>query len=271
MMFSALDQRTMQGLRTAWESYGFSVVVAEDVDAIPKDVRYVWATIPLLRINQGLMTQLKQRHNTTVLVPYDSPDALAEIPGLTSTPHFITLQRPLIWHRVIQILKDESQRRSAGIVDKSVRFAAEIQVMEDDDTARVPAVEKTLTIFLVEDNKINQKLGTKMLKTLGYHVITADDGQDAVEKIVEHDSVIDAILMDQSMPRKDGLTATREIRAMEEDGTLSRRRPIIAVTAVVGPEAQGMCRDAGTDDFLPKPLSLAKLDQALKHHLRSVQ
>ena len=77
--------------------------------------------------------------------------------------------------------------------------------------------------------------------------------------------------MDQSMPRKDGLTATREIRMMEEDGTLSRRRKIIAVTAVVGPEAQSMCRDAGTDDFLPKPLSLAKLGQSLKHHLQGVQ
>jgi len=88
--------------------------------------------------------------------------------------------------------------------------------------------------------------------------------------MLEHDDIIDAVLMDQSMPRKDGLTATSEIRTMEEDGTLSRRRPIIAVTAVVGPEAQAMCRDAGTDDFLPKPLSLAKLQQSLKHHLRSV-
>ena len=110
-----------------------------------------------------------------------------------------------------------------------------------------------------------------MLKTLGYQVITADDGQDAIERIQEHDREVDCILMDQSMPRKDGLTATREIRMMEEDGTLSRRRKIIAVTAVVGPEAQSMCRDAGTDDFLPKPLSLAKLGQSLKHHLQGVQ
>ena len=140
---------------------------------------------------------------------------------------------------------------------------------DGDSTQAEPA--KTLTILLVEDNKINQKLGMKMLKTLGYHVLTADDGQEAIERILEHDNVIDAILMDQSMPRKDGLTATREIRTMEEDGTLSRRRPILAVTAVVGPEAQAMCGDAGTDGFLPKPLSLAKLEQSLKHHLRSAQ
>lgn len=270
-LFSALDQRTTEGFLTAWKSFGFEVIIAQDVDAIPSHTRYIWATVPFLRINQGLMRQLMKRPNTTVLVPYDSPDALAEVPGLASTPHFLTLQRPLIWHRIVQTLKDERQNRSKGIVDKAVRFAADVSVMDDTrGAAPTEEVKKTLTVLLVEDNKINQKLGVKMLKTLGYQVITADDGQEAIDRMLEHDQTIDAVLMDQSMPVKDGLTATREIRAMEEDGTLSRRRPIIAVTAVVGPEAQGMCRDAGTDDFLPKPLSLAKLGQSLKHHLRSV-
>lgn len=172
---------------------------------------------------------------------------------------------------------------------------------------------KSQTLLLVEDNKINARLGSKMLKTLGYGVLLAADGQQAVDMTLKHDSVIDAILMDQSMPIKDGLTATREIRALEADGTLkgptysqslaadddlqyssdfhdhrssSRqrvgddsddkdkdkkknsqyrfRRPIIAVTAVVGPHAEAMCKDAGTDAFLAKPLSLEKLKEALE-------
>ncbi len=106
-----------------------------------------------------------------------------------------------------------------------------------------------------------------MLTALKYHVVLADDGEDAIEQIVKHDATVDVILMDQSMPVKDGITATREIRAMEAAGTLSRRRPIIAVTAVVSAQAQALFKAAGAEDFLTKPLSLSKLEQTLAAHL----
>lgn len=106
-----------------------------------------------------------------------------------------------------------------------------------------------------------------MLSALRYQVLTADDGVDAIEQITNHDDTIDAILMDQSMPRKDGVTATKEIRAMEARGTLSRRRVIIALTAVVSAEAQALFKAAGADDFLTKPLSLDQLRQTLAIHL----
>ena len=115
--------------------------------------------------------------------------------------------------------------------------------------------------------QINQKLGKKMLTALKYHVLLADDGEEAIEQIKKHDATVDAILMDQSMPVKDGITATREIRAMEAVGSLSRRRPIIAVTAVVSAQAQALFKTAGADDFLTKPLSLSKLEETLALHL----
>ena len=106
-----------------------------------------------------------------------------------------------------------------------------------------------------------------MLTALKYHVLLADDGVEAIEQILKHDATVDAILMDQSMPMKDGVTATRDIRAMEAAGTLSRRRPIIAVTAVVSAQAQALFKAAGADDFLTKPLSLTKLENTLATHL----
>lgn len=106
-----------------------------------------------------------------------------------------------------------------------------------------------------------------MLTTLGYQVITAEDGFQALDQVRAHDATIDAILMDQSMPNKDGVTATREIRDLEQSGVLSRRRPIIAVTAVVSTQAQALFKDAGADDFLAKPLSLKKLETTLAAHL----
>jgi len=122
-------------------------------------------------------------------------------------------------------------------------------------------------ILLVEDNPINQKLGEKMLVSLGYKVQIAENGQEAVDKLLENDSTIDAILMDQSMPLKDGVMATKEIRELEAAGRISQRHPIIAVTAVVNSQAQALFKAAGADDFLAKPLSLAKLEHTLSIHL----
>jgi CheY-like chemotaxis protein len=106
-----------------------------------------------------------------------------------------------------------------------------------------------------------------MLRKLGYQVLAASDGEDAIAMLMEHGATVDLILMDQSMPKKDGVTATREIRDLEATGKLSGRTPIIAVTAVVNPQAQGSFHDAGADDFLAKPLSLDKLKDTLAMYL----
>lgn len=110
-----------------------------------------------------------------------------------------------------------------------------------------------------------------MLAALHYDVLTADDGVQAIEKMLENDERIDIILMDQSMPRKDGITATREIRALEASGQLSRRRPIIAVTAAVNSQSQDLFKSAGADDFLAKPLSMAKLEATLTSYISESQ
>ena len=106
-----------------------------------------------------------------------------------------------------------------------------------------------------------------MLTALKYKVLLANDGGEAIEQIMKHDATIDAILMDQSMPVKDGITATKEIRALETAGTLTRRRPIVAVTAVVSTQAQALFKAAGADDFLTKPLSLSNLEKTLALYL----
>ncbi len=106
-----------------------------------------------------------------------------------------------------------------------------------------------------------------MLEFLGHKVLTAENGEDAIEQITRYDDVVDLVLMDQSMPKKDGVTATKEIRAMEAAGILTRRHPILAVTAVVSAKSQAMFKAAGSDNFLPKPLSMGKLERALAEYL----
>ena len=125
----------------------------------------------------------------------------------------------------------------------------------------------------MEDNPINARLGSKMLTSLNYTTILAADGLEALDKIRAHDNEVEIVLMDQSMPRMDGLTATREIREMERTGLLTggkrngNRRVIIAVTAVVSAEAEKAFEVAGADGFLAKPLSMKKLEETLERYL----
>lgn len=107
-----------------------------------------------------------------------------------------------------------------------------------------------------------------MLSSLGYAVLLAGDGAQAIEQVMKHDKIIDLIFMDQSMPVKDGIRATREIRDLEKSKKLSKKHPIIALTAVVSTESRAQFKSAGADDFLAKPLSFAQLEQTLATFLR---
>ena len=202
-------------------------------------------------------------------MPYDTQDALKQIPQIMSASQFKPLQKPLIWHTFENRIAATNEPANSKMT-KAVTFAPTVDIVDRDVKEKLqedPAAESSV-ILLVEDNpvmfsssacskerrlihpfQINQKLSKRMLTVLKYQIVTADDGEDAIQQIIDHDVTIDAILMDQSLPRKDGFTATREIRAMEEAGTLSRRRPIIVVTAVVSKEAQALFKDAGANDF----------------------
>ena len=116
-----------------------------------------------------------------------------------------------------------------------------------------------LRVLLVEDNKVNQMVATKLLEKLNITVSTADDGLIAVQKV--QSQTFDIILMDMQMPNMDGVTATKEIR------NLNIPQPkIIALTANAFAENAQECYDAGMDDFLSKPIDFKKLTQTLIHH-----
>jgi PAS domain S-box-containing protein len=106
-------------------------------------------------------------------------------------------------------------------------------------------------VLVAEDNVINQKLLSYMLENLGVSVQVADDGKSAYQQLEQGD--IDLVLMDCQMPEWDGLTATRAVR--EREAKQGRARlPIIALTANAMSGYDEVCRDAGMDDYLIKPL-----------------
>jgi two-component system, sensor histidine kinase and response regulator len=102
-----------------------------------------------------------------------------------------------------------------------------------------PAV-RLLSILLVEDNLVNQKVATRLLARLGHSVVVASDGVKALE-VFTHDA-FDLILMDVQMPIMGGYEATRSIREREQ-GT-GRRVPIVALTAHAMKGDRELCLEA---------------------------
>jgi PAS domain S-box-containing protein len=119
--------------------------------------------------------------------------------------------------------------------------------------------EAGVRLLLVEDNAVNRELVRAMLEPFGVDVETAHDGVAGVEAMRQ--GHFDLVLMDVQMPVMDGLTATREIRAME--GARGAATPIVAMTANVLPEQIATCLAAGMDDHLGKPISPTKLLEAV--------
>ena len=118
--------------------------------------------------------------------------------------------------------------------------------------------EKRPRILVVEDNPDNRTLITDVLDVLEYEVIEAHDGVEGVAKALSEKPSL--ILMDLSLPHKDGWQATRELKANEE----MKDTPIIALTAhaMVGDREKAL--EAGCDDYISKPINLAELSQKLR-------
>jgi len=108
-------------------------------------------------------------------------------------------------------------------------------------------------ILLVEDNELNQEMLRRRLQRAGFTVITACDGQQALDLMVSELPVV--VLMDMSLPVLDGWTACRRARQDER----IRHIPIIALTAHAMEEDRLKALNAGCDDYATKPVDFPAL------------
>lgn len=108
-------------------------------------------------------------------------------------------------------------------------------------------------VLVVEDNEMNRDMLSRRLVRRGYHVETAVDGIDALNKVNRERP--DIILMDMNLPVLDGWEVTRRIKR----DSFTADIPVIALTAhAMGTERQRAI-DAGCDDFDVKPIDFARL------------
>lgn len=119
-------------------------------------------------------------------------------------------------------------------------------------------------VLVVDDNKVNLRVATGLLKKFGIVPDLVDNGQDSVD-MIRRQVQYDLVFMDHMMPELDGIEATKLIRAIGTPYT--DNLPIVALSAnaVKGMEAEFLV--GGMDDFLPKPIDLGMLGEILQKWL----
>src|SRR5260221_8643210 len=120
--------------------------------------------------------------------------------------------------------------------------------------------EKQL-FLLVEDFEDSRFMMRRLLEMAGYKVIEASDGEQAVELAIREQPAL--ILMDLSLPKLDGLAATRQIRQHTDVSKI----PIVAVSAHDSPASRTEALAAGCDEYVTKPIDFDQLDRLLKRFL----
>lgn len=117
------------------------------------------------------------------------------------------------------------------------------------------------TLLIVEDNEMNRDMLSRRLQRRGYDVILASDGAAGLASA--RDNNPDLVLMDMSLPVIDGWEATRQLKAEE----VTRKIPVIALTAHAMSGDRQRAVEAGCDDFDTKPIELARLLEKIEHWL----
>ncbi len=112
-------------------------------------------------------------------------------------------------------------------------------------------------VLVVEDNELNQQVAKGLLEYYGATVTIANHGKEALDMLRQ--SSFDCVLMDIQMPVMDGLEAARLIRASPRWVDML----IIAVTANTDQHHKDLCRSAGMNDFLAKPIDPERLVSTL--------
>lgn len=110
---------------------------------------------------------------------------------------------------------------------------------------------------MVEDFEDSRFMMRRLLEMAGHRVLEATDGEQAIKVALEAHPAL--ILMDLSLPKLDGLAATRKIR----EHKAFRDTPIVAVSAHDGPESKADALAAGCDDYVTKPIDFDGLTKLI--------
>ncbi len=161
-------------------------------------------------------------------------------------------------HSLVELLKARLWGTSdaQGGVQLHLRFPAP---KPTTPVTSLPDAQQHLRILAVDDDPTNLKVLKFLVKKLGHHLTTAENGRDGLDLLDANP--YDALLIDLRMPGMDGFEVTRRVRR-----SLGKSFPIIAVTGDASNESRLLAQECGIDEFLTKPVKCAELGQAINAH-----
>ncbi|WP_430449901.1 ATP-binding protein [Rhodophyticola sp.] len=149
-------------------------------------------------------------------------------------------------------LRDAVMAAALGRETETLSTGSDAQTDPASPAPAVPPPQpRVLRLLAAEDNKTNQLVFRKMIKSLTLDLCMVGNGREALDAYVAHPP--DLVFTDISMPEMDGLEAAREIRAFEARHDLPRV-PIVAMTAHAMDGDEKRIFEAGIDHYLTKPL-----------------
>ena len=167
-----------------------------------------------------------------------------------------------ISHSLVELMSGSFSVTSLPSEGSSFAFTAKF--MMEDGALLQPTLETVqkrdlndISILLVDDNLINQKIMAKLLEAEGFKISLASSGRQAIDMI--QNQTFSLVLMDMQMPELSGIDTTKILR--EEMGMTDL--PIIALTANVMKEDMDMCFAVGMNDFLSKPIDAEKVKEVI--------
>lgn len=166
----------------------------------------------------------------------------------------------------------ESKKGEGTTFTVNVDFKISEKAKKETDSLKTSGERKLdgINVLVAEDNKINTEIVEFILKVAGANVTSVTDGEQAVEAFKNSEvGEIDVVLMDVMMPVVDGLTATKEIRAMNRPDAATV--PIIAMTASAFAEDVENARTAGMDAHIAKPIDGDKLINCIVRLVKKIR
>jgi signal transduction histidine kinase/DNA-binding response OmpR family regulator len=132
--------------------------------------------------------------------------------------------------------------------------------VEENEEEQVEKKYLGFSILLVDDNSINRMILIRFLEKFGITVDSANSGKEALTKLAKKQ--YDLVFMDLQMPGMSGIEVTKKLKN-PEDKSRNQKTPIVAMTANADPINKKLCKDAGMDDYVVKPVDFKALENVL--------
>ncbi len=202
------------------------------------------------------------RQKKVILIANNSEEARTAVG--TGTFHAY-LSKPVRASQLYECLQGLSNSKTSDV--QSQQRGENTQSISQQ--SRSPAVfrDRGELILVADDNAVNQRVMSLLLKKLGFNCDLVSNGEEAVKTFLSRSHSL--ILMDCQMPIVDGYQATARIRRHE--GSSGRHVPIIAFTASAMPEDREKCLAAGMDDYISKPVTIERLKSVVSRWLTNLR